>query len=87
MGCQKAIASKIIERKGNDCLAVKGNQEKLYEELKKAFESAMSLERSPKRLQKHEVVDTQKKPHGRYDKRICYTMPVPKGIKESGDWE
>jgi predicted transposase YbfD/YdcC len=87
MGCQKAIASKIIERKGNYCLAVKGNQQKLYEELKKAFESAMSLDRRPQRLQEHEVVDTEKKPHGRYEKRVYYTMPVPKGIKDSGDWK
>ncbi len=87
MGCQKAIASKIIERKSNYCLAVKGNQEKLYTELKNQFESAMSLDRRPKRLQEHEVTQSEKKPHGRYEKRHYYTMPVPKGIKESGDWK
>jgi len=87
MGCQKAIASKIIERKGNYCLAVKGNQEKLFAELKAAFESAMSSDRPSKRLQEYEVSDTQKKPHGRYEKRVYYTMPVPKKIKDTGDWK
>jgi predicted transposase YbfD/YdcC len=87
MGCQKAIASKIIERKGNYCLAVKGNQEKLFAELRAAFESAMSSDRPSKRLQEYEVSDTQKKPHGRYEKRVYYTMPVPKKIKDTGDWK
>ena len=50
MGCQRDIAAKIIERKGHYCLAVKGNQENLHEQLKAAFEKAMSLDRAPKRL-------------------------------------
>jgi len=87
MGCQKAIASKIIERKGDYCSAVKGNQTTLFDELKNAFESAMSPDRPPKRLQKHEVSDTQKKPPGRYEKSIYDTMPVPKKINDSGDWK
>ena len=87
MGCQKEIASKIIKRKGNYCLAVKGNQQKLYAELKQQFEAAMSVDRRPKHLQEHEVAETEKKPHGRYEKRCYYTMPVPKEIKDSGDWK
>jgi len=87
MGCQKAIASKIIERKGDYCLAVKGNQATIFDELKNAFESAMSPDRPPRRLQEHEVSDTQKKPPGRYEKRIYYTMPVPKKTKDRGDWK
>lgn len=87
MGCQKAIASKIIERKGNYCLAVKGNQAKLFAELKAAFESAMSLDRPAKGLQTYEVSEAEKKPHGRYEKRVSFTLPVPKNIKDSGDWK
>lgn len=87
MGCQNEIASKIIERKGDYCLAVKGNQKTLYAKLKKEFEAAMSLDRRPKRLDEHSVTESEKKPHGRYEKRLYYTLPVPKGIKESGDWK
>lgn len=87
MGCQRDIAAKIIERKGHYCLAVKGNQEKLHEQLKAEFENAMSLDRAPKRLSTHEVSDAEKKPHGRYERRTYHTMPAPKELKESGDWK
>lgn len=87
MGCQRDIAAKIIERKGHYCLAVKGNQEKLHEQLKAEFEKSMSLDRAPKRLSTHEVSDAEKKPHGRYERRTYYTMPAPKDLKESGDWK
>jgi len=87
MGCQRDIAAKIIERKGHYCLAVKGNQEKLHEQLKAEFENAMSLDHAPKRLSTHEVSDAEKKPHGRYERRTYYTMPAPKELKESGDWK
>lgn len=87
MGCQRDIAKKIIERKGHYCLAVKGNQEKLFETLKAEFEQAMSLDRSPKRLSTHEVNEDQKKPHGRYERRVYFTLPAPKSLKDAGDWE
>ena len=87
MGCQRNIATKIIQRKGHYCLAVKGNQENLYEQLKVEFEKAMSLDRPPKRLSEHEVAETEKRPHGRYEKRHYYTMPAPKSLTASGDWK
>lgn len=87
MGCQRDIAAKIIERKGHYCLAVKGNQEKLHEQLKEEFEKAMSLDRPPKRLGIHQVKDVDKKPHGRYEQRYYYTLPAPKSLKASGDWK
>jgi Transposase DDE domain len=37
MGCQKAIAEQIIAAKGDYVLALKGNQETLYEEVKDYF--------------------------------------------------
>jgi predicted transposase YbfD/YdcC len=87
MGCQRDIAAKIIERKGQYCLAVKGNQEKLHERLQAEFEKAMSLDRAPKRLSTHEVSDAEKKPHGRYEHRVYHTMPAPQELKDTGDWK
>lgn len=87
MGCQRDIAAKIIERKGHYCLAVKGNQENLYKELKAEFEKAMSLDRAPKQLSTHEVASEEKKPHGRYEKRCSYTLPAPKSLTQSGAWK
>lgn len=87
MGCQRGIADKIIERKGHYCLAVKGNQETLHRQLKEEFEKVMSMDRAPKRLSKHETSNTEKKPHGRYERRIYYTLPAPKIITETGNWK
>lgn len=87
MGCQREIAAKIIQRKGHYCLAVKGNQPKLYSQLQAEFTKVLSSKRPLKRLSSHEVVEDEKKPHGRYEKRLYYTLPVPKAIKESGDWK
>lgn len=87
MGCQRDIAAKIIERKGHYCLAVKGNQETLHEQFKEEFEKAMSLDRAPKRLSTHEVSDAEKKPHGRYERRLYFTLPAPKSLQDNGDWK
>lgn len=87
MGCQRSIASKIIERKGHYCLAVKGNQETLHKHLTDEFEKATSSDRAPQRLSTHEVCNADKKPHGRYERRIYYTLPAPKFLKKTGDWK
>jgi predicted transposase YbfD/YdcC len=87
MGCQRDIAAKIIQRKGHYCLAVKGNQDNLYKDLKAEFEKAMSLDRAPKRLSTYEVASNEKKPHGRYEKRCSFTLPAPKALRASGDWK
>jgi len=41
LGCQKNIAKKVIEKKGNYALAVKGNQKKLHDKITDYFNSAV----------------------------------------------
>ena len=61
MGCQKNIAKKIIEKKAQYVLAVKGNQGSLYE-------AAMETARMVKPDSFHREVDAD---HGRVEERIC----------------
>lgn len=43
MGCQKSIAEEIVEKGGEYVLAVKGNQEKLHDEICNFFEQAEAV--------------------------------------------
>jgi predicted transposase YbfD/YdcC len=61
MGCQTDIADKIIEKKANYVLAVKGNQAKLLEEIEDEF-------RFTKRTDFSETTDLG---HGRIETRKC----------------
>ena len=85
MGCQKEIAQKIIDGKGDYCLAAKGNQEKLANDIAAAFETVMSDEDSQDIYQHRHVVDP-KRPHGRHEERYYYTMPVPESLRTADQW-
>jgi len=84
---KKRSASKIIERKGDYCSAVKGNQTNAScDELKNAFDSAMShLTDSPtfaearsQRLRRRSLRAIKT------EKSIYDTMPVPKNQRQRG---
>lgn len=73
MGCQRAIATQIIDKKADYLLAVKANQPQLLEELKTTFPMAKSK-------QMHEQTE---KDHGRIEQRICTVMPCEdKGVQQ-----
>ena len=62
MGCQKAIANKILEKKGHFVFGLKGNQSALYEDVKLFFQDTFNISM-------HEDID---KGHGRIEIRQCY---------------
>ena len=62
MGCQKAIASKIVERSANYILSVKDNQPTLKEDISEYFAWAQSDPMEKKQLEKYEQSE---KGHGR----------------------
>ena len=64
MGCQKNISDKIIDKKADYILAVKGNQKTLYKEVIQAFEDYPNSTRSKQ----------SNKGHGREEKRSCSTL-------------
>ena len=76
MGCQREIAEKIISKKADYILAVKGNQGYLYDELVDLFGSRQAFER-------HTMVETG---HGRIERRTA-TLLDPAGLMEDqGKW-
>jgi len=77
MGCQKAIAEKIIQRGGDYVLAIKGNQEKLHAAAVEHFNQLHEGDnyKGCRRRQ------TKEKGHGRREERYYYQAPLPEGLK------
>ena len=68
MGCQKKVASAIVEREADYVLALKENQLELYEDVKDTFEQKEGgvLECA--------FYETVEKSHGRIETRRCWTV-------------
>ena len=66
MGCQKAIASRIIEQEADYVLGLKGNQGILHEEVKDFFTVAAA---ESFKIVKHEYIEETDKDHGRLEIR------------------
>jgi predicted transposase YbfD/YdcC len=74
MGCQKKIAAKIVEKKGDYLLAVKKNQGHLYQDLKDLFSGCEEV-----KFQQvsHEYAREVNKGHGRIEIRQCWLLAAP----------
>jgi len=77
MGCQKEIASKIIEQKADYVLAVKENQAQLYENIEDEFRFSNEIETS-------QDVDCG---HGRIETRKCSVISNFKHIENQDKWK
>lgn len=83
-GCQKTIATKIVDSEGDYVLAVKGNQKKLHHEIVDYFSDhvADDFARVPvSRWEEHE------KSHGRVDDRYYYQLTVPHEVSQRVHWK
>ncbi len=74
MGCQKAIARKIIDGGGEYVLAVKENQPKLYQAIQAFFHEQMEEDFGHAHYRRHETRETS---HGRIDERYYYLAKLP----------
>ena len=83
MGCQKEIAKKIIDAKGDYVLAVKDNQPKLHRAIKELFsdERQGDLLKMP-----HREHQTSEKGHGRNDERWYVLVKIPRGFPLKDQW-
>lgn len=77
MGCQKKIAEKIVEKKGDYILQVKDNQKELREQVKKVF-SIGAIE---------EENTTNDCGHGRIETRKCEVISNLQFLDEKEDWK
>jgi predicted transposase YbfD/YdcC len=83
MGCQKAIAQKIVDQGGHYALTVKDNQEHLLEDIQQAFLKAFDTEFADV---DHDVYETRERGHGREEYR-CYTvLHSTEGIRHADAW-
>jgi len=87
MGCQKEIASLIVEGKGDYVLALKDNHPLLSEDVQLLFDD---LEESQFRAYDYDVEQTVEKGHGRLETRQCWTIFDPtvlRGLRGTPEWE
>ena len=83
MGCQKAIAQRIVDAKGDYVLAVKDNQPKLHQAIKELF----SDERQDDLLKMpHRQHQTSEKGHGRSDERCYVLAKIPRNFPLKNQW-
>ena len=83
MGCQKEIAKRIVDAKGDYVLAVKDNQPKLHKAIKELF----SDERQGELLKMpHREHRTSDKGHGRKDERWYVLAKIPQDFPLKDQW-
>lgn len=84
MGCQKTIAKTIIEQEADYVLALKGNQELLFNEVKTLFEQSHNGKQSTIKAQYDETLDIH---HGREEVRRYWTIHNLDSISQREKWE
>lgn len=77
MGCQTAIAEKIVDQQADYVLAVKDNQAHLLDDIRDAFAQTFET-----------VTDTSiETAHGRIEKRTCKVITDMDWISKAGNWK
>ena len=84
IGCQKSIASKVVERGGDYVLMVKDNQPKLLEDIQTAITQVLEGEANNVG---HEQYTTEERGHGRIEKRHYTIVRDLQGIRHHEEWE
>jgi predicted transposase YbfD/YdcC len=83
MGCQKAIAQQIVEQGGDYVLALKRNQETLYEAVEQLFQRAYTTLGEGPSLQYYETHDAA---HGRVEIRRHWTTDAVEELEQQEAW-
>jgi|SRR6056297_1565244 len=83
-GCQKNIAAKIIDGKGDYVLALKGNQGNLHNAVIEYIVKHMENDFAEVTARKHVE---RLKGHGREDELIYYQLPAPEDLAGKEKWK
>lgn len=83
IGCQRDIAQKVLDKDGHYVLAVKNNQESLYEDIRLFLDDA--IENGFHGLQ-HDVYEQTEKGHGRIETRRCWTTGQTEWLGQRHSW-
>lgn len=84
LGCQKEIASRIIDKDADYILALKGNQEYLYDDVKQLFGTLMEQDRFSPALDYYETFDEG---HGRSEVRRYWTTSLLDTLRTKEQWQ
>jgi len=95
MGCQKKIAREIVEADADYVLALKGNQEKVHEEVKSFLDAALEEKNRPRpkgapvaqQAQTLQEFATVEKDHGRIETRRYYQSDSLAWFADKAKWE
>ena len=83
MGCQREIASKIVDEGGDYILAVKANQPELHEDLKLLFDEA---KKNNFQHMGYDFYETTEKGHGRIETRRVWVTREIDWLRQRGEW-
>lgn len=83
IGCQKAIARKVVDQGGHYALTVKDNQEHLLEDIQDAFVKALDTEFTGL---DHDTYETRERGHGRQEYRSYTVIRSTEGIRNADAW-
>lgn len=83
MGCQKAIAQKIIDRKADYLLGLKGNQGTLREDVELLFTEQEARGFAELTVSRHDSTDAG---HGRIEQRTCIATEDIAWLKQRHPW-
>ena len=84
MGCQREVARKIVEGGGDYVLTVKGNQERLRDDIEVAILEAINEGTAGKDYLTYE---TEEDGHGRHERRHYTVVGRPEGVRDEEAWE
>ncbi len=83
MGCQKAIAQKIVDQGADYVLTVKDNQPHLLADIQEAFARAFQTDFAGL---EHDTYTTQERGHGREERRSYTILQSTEGIRHRQEW-
>jgi predicted transposase YbfD/YdcC len=83
MGCQKAIAQKIVDQGGHYALVVKDNQEHLRDDIRQIFREAFDSDFAGL---DYDVYRTSERGHGREEYRSYVVVHTTAGIRQADAW-
>jgi predicted transposase YbfD/YdcC len=83
MGCQKAIAQKIVDRGGDYILTVKDNQEHLLADIQQSLAQACELDFAGL---EYDSCETRERGHGREEYRCYSVLHHTAGLRNAQDW-
>lgn len=83
MGCQRGIAERIVGRKADYVLALKGNQGTVFDEMRLLFET--ELKSGPEAFAS--ASEEVRKAHGRIERRTCHQTCRLDWFEDRGRWK